>query len=152
MFILLTIKDVIRIEPSKFAEEHIPVGFGTNLSNVAQTLIKEINRKYSNKVILDYGLCISFFDFIRIEPGKIYPGDGASHNEGNQIDFYFKLVEFRMILFRPVEGEVIVGKVLSSNKNGIRVSLEFTEDVWIPSYNCSNFSSHFIYSTRRKCI
>ena len=48
-----------------------------------------------------------------------------------------------MITFRPVEGEVIVGKVLSSNKNGIRISLEFTEDVWIPSYNCkSNF--HFI--------
>ena len=41
-----------------------------------------------------------------------------------------------MIMFRPVEGEVIVGKVLSSNKNGIRVSLEFSEDVWIPSYNC----------------
>ena len=39
--------------------------------------------KYSNKVIPDYGLCISFYDFIRIEPGKIYPGDGASHNEGN---------------------------------------------------------------------
>lgn len=49
---------------------------------------------------------------------------------------HWTLVEFRMIMFRPVEGEVIVGKVLSSNKNGIRVSLEFSEDVWIPSYNC----------------
>ena len=52
------------------------------------------------------------------------------------------VVEFRMIMFRPVEGEVLLGKVLSSNKNGIRVSLEFTEDVWIPSYNCSSF---FVY-------
>lgn len=41
-----------------------------------------------------------------------------------------------MILFRPVEGEILVGKVLSSNMSGIRVSLEFMEDVWIPSYNC----------------
>lgn len=42
-----------------------------------------------------------------------------------------------MIMFRPVEGEVLVGKVLSSNRNGIRVTLEFLEDVWIPSYNCA---------------
>lgn len=42
-----------------------------------------------------------------------------------------------MIMFRPVEGEVLVGKVHSSNKNGIRVSLEFMDDVWIPSYNCA---------------
>ena len=40
-----------------------------------------------------------------------------------------------MILFRPVEGEIIVGTVLSSNMSGIRVSLEFMDDVWIPSYN-----------------
>ncbi|KAK8825852.1 hypothetical protein WA577_001021, partial [Blastocystis sp. JDR] len=113
MFILLTIKDVIRIEPGDFGKEHVA------------TLIEEINRKYSNKVIPDYGLCISFYDFNRIELGKIYPGDGASHNE----------VEFRMIMFRPVEGEVLVGKVLSSNRHGIRVTLEFLEDVWIPSYN-----------------
>ena len=58
------------------------------------------------------------------------------------IESNFRIVEFRMILFRPVEGEVIVGKVLSSNKNGIRVSLEFTEDVWIPSYNCNRFPSY----------
>ena len=48
-----------------------------------------------------------------------------------------------MITFRPVGGEVIVGKVLSSNKNGIRITLEFTEDVWIPSYNCKS-SFYFI--------
>ena len=47
-------------------------------------------------------------------------------------------MEFRMIMFRPVEGEVLVGKVLSSNKAGIRVTLEFLEDVWIPSYNCES--------------
>ena len=28
MFILLTIKDVIRIEPNKFGEEHVQVGAG----------------------------------------------------------------------------------------------------------------------------
>lgn len=30
---------------------------------------------------------------------------------------------------------MLVGKVLSSNRHGIRVTLEFLEDVWIPSYN-----------------
>ena len=67
--------------------------------------------------------------------GKIYPGDGASHNEGGDAGELLVAVEFRMIMFRPVEGEVLVGKVLSSNRHGIRVTLEFLEDVWIPSYN-----------------
>lgn len=30
MFILVTIKDVIRIEPDKLGEEHVAVGFGVN--------------------------------------------------------------------------------------------------------------------------
>ena len=47
-----------------------------------------------------------------------------------------------MIMFRPVEGEVLVGKVHSSNKNGIRVSLEFMDDVWIPSYNLQEGSAY----------
>ena len=53
------------------------------------------------------------------------------------------LVKFRMILFRPVEGEIIVGTVLSSNMSGIRVSLEFMDDVWIPSYNRRNWRFFF---------
>lgn len=33
MFILATIKDVIRIEPHKFAEEHVAVGRETDFPN-----------------------------------------------------------------------------------------------------------------------
>ena len=57
-----------------------------------------------------------------------------------------------MIMFRPVEGEVLVGKVHSSNQNGIRVSLEFMDDVWIPKYNCMKFLIFLIGSTGRKCV
>ena len=57
-----------------------------------------------------------------------------------------------MIMFRPVEGEILVGKVHSSNQNGIRVSLEFMDDVWIPKYNCMKFLIFLIGSTGRKCV
>ena len=62
------------------------------------------------------------------------------------------IVEFRMIMFRPVEGEILVGKVHSSNQNGIRVSLEFMDDVWIPKYNCTKLCIFFIGSTGGKWI
>jgi DNA-directed RNA polymerase III subunit RPC8 len=41
-------------------------------------------------------------------------------------------VEFRLIVFRPFRGEIIEGKIISSSKEGIRVSLEFFDDILIP--------------------
>lgn len=109
---------------------------------VPQVLIDEINIKYSNKVILNYGLCIAFYDFLSVDQGTIFPGDGACHCKGKTllITFSHLLVRFRYILFRPIEGEVIVGKIVTSNKFGLRISIDFMEDIWIPSHN------HIFYS------
>ncbi|KAK8794675.1 hypothetical protein WA158_001656 [Blastocystis sp. Blastoise] len=110
MFVLVTITDTIRLEPKYFNLDY------------TKELINEINIKYSNKVILNYGLCICFYDFIDVDKGVIFPGDGASHTK----------LKFRLIMFRPVEGEIMIGKIATSNKYGLRVSLDFMEDIWIP--------------------
>jgi len=78
--------------------------------------------KFLNKILLDGGLCISFFDFVSADDPYIYPAEGAVH----------QLVNFRLVVFRPFVNEVLVGRVVSSNKEGLKVSLEFFDDILIP--------------------
>ena len=43
-------------------------------------------------------------------------------------------MKFRMIYFRPFVGEVLKGRILSSCEKGIRISLYFFDDVFVPAY------------------
>ncbi|KDO30114.1 hypothetical protein SPRG_05306 [Saprolegnia parasitica CBS 223.65] len=112
MFVLCRIADVIQIAPELF---------GTDYSSV---LTEEIDRKYANKVIADVGLCITLYDFIEIGDAYIHPSDGTSHTE----------VVFRMVVFQPFIGEVLKGKIISCTEEHIRVSMDFVQDIIIPSY------------------
>jgi DNA-directed RNA polymerase III subunit RPC8 len=58
--------------------------------------LDQIDIKFSNKVILDVGLCISLFDFIEVGDPFVYPAEGSAHQR----------VKFRMVVFRPFAGEV----------------------------------------------
>lgn len=112
VFCLTTIRDVVRVPPERFDCE---------LLNV---LTEELDKKYSNKVIAEVGLCIATNDLKEVQDAIIYPADGGAHHR----------VVFRMLVFRPFVGEVAVGTISDSNANGIRVSLDFFEDVFIPHY------------------
>lgn len=113
MFILALIKDKVRLNPAKFA------------MNYLSALEDSIHNKFSNKILPDVGLCVSVYDFTKIGDPFIFPGDGASYTD----------VEFRMVVFRPDVGEVIKGTIKScDHKNGIRVSLGFFEDIYIPPH------------------
>jgi DNA-directed RNA polymerase III subunit RPC8 len=87
-------------------------------------LVEQIDIKYSNKVLQDVGLCISFYDFLDVQDPYIYPAEGSTH----------QFVKFRMIIFRPFIGEILVGRIASSNADGIKVSMEFFDDILIPAY------------------
>ena len=45
---------------------------------------------------------------------------------------FTRKVEFRLVVFRPFKGEVITGKISSSSEGGIRVALDFFDDVQVP--------------------
>jgi len=83
----------------------------------------ELNRKLANKVLLNVGLCLSLYDLLEIGDSFIFPGDGSSHTR----------VRFRMLVFRPDIEEVLVGKIKNCSKEGVQVSLEFFDDILIPS-------------------
>lgn len=110
MFVLSIIKDTIAIMPANFG---VPP---------AQALIAEINKKYANRVLHDVGLCICTFDLVEAGEGKVRYGDGC---------LWYK-VRFRMVVFRPFASEVILAKVKSSDEDGIRLSVGFFDDIYIP--------------------
>ncbi|WCJ40759.1 DNA-directed RNA polymerase III subunit RPC8 [Euphorbia peplus] len=93
-----------------------------NLS-LQDAINKELQRIFLDKVISDLGLCISVYDIKRIDGGFIFPGDGASTYT----------VEFRLVVFRPFVGEIIGAKLKESNTVGLRLSLGFFDDIYIPS-------------------
>ncbi len=89
-----------------------------------QVLTEEVDRKYANKIVMDVGLGVCLYDFVEIGDAYLYPSDGAAHHR----------VTFRLMVFRPFVGEVLVGRVAQCSENGIRVSLGFFDDIFVPSY------------------
>ncbi|ORY47908.1 hypothetical protein BCR33DRAFT_81292 [Rhizoclosmatium globosum] len=113
MFQLLTLEDTVRVLP---ADQRKPLP-------VAVT--DELNKKYANKIKPKSGLCIRVLDILTI-------GDGIVHAclDGSGM---FK-TSFRLIVFRPFVGQILTGKVVHMSPEGLRVSLEFFDDILIPEY------------------
>lgn len=86
-------------------------------------LKEQIEIKYANRVLLHVGLCITFYDFISIGDPYLYPSEGSA----------IQIVRFRMVVFRPFVGEIITGKLVSSGREGLKISTEFFEDILIPA-------------------
>lgn len=65
-----------------------------------------------------------FYDFISIGDPMIYPAEGSIH----------VAVRFRFVIFRPFIGEIIQGRVIETSSSGIRVSMDFFYNIFIPNY------------------
>ncbi|KAF7120825.1 hypothetical protein RHSIM_Rhsim13G0031100 [Rhododendron simsii] len=88
----------------------------------------ELEALFLDKVIANLGLCVSVYDIQEIGKGFIFPGDGASTYT----------VLFRLIMFCPFVGEVIAAKLKESDANGLRLSLGFFEDIYVPVHLMPN--------------
>ncbi|KAI9749122.1 MAG: DNA-directed RNA polymerase III subunit rpc25 [Lichina confinis] len=110
MFILTTISDLVQISPEDFRKPSV------------EALEDNINAKYANKVIHKVGLCICLYDMLKVSEGLIGHGTGLVNVN----------VEFRVIVFRPFKGEIILGKISSSSEQGIKIRLDFFNDIFIP--------------------
>jgi len=110
MFVLTTISDVIPILPSEFRKSS------------AHAIQDNIHNKYSNKVVQNVGLCICLWDLLKASEGMITGGDSRVHVN----------VVFRLVVFRPFKGEILQGTICDDNEDGIRLHLDFFEDIWVP--------------------
>uniref|UniRef100_A0A1I7V004 RNA_pol_Rbc25 domain-containing protein n=2 Tax=Caenorhabditis tropicalis TaxID=1561998 RepID=A0A1I7V004_9PELO len=111
MFILSLLRDTVAIKPHQ-------------LSSDQQMVIKKrLNERLANKVVPDLGLCICVYDIKEIGDSYILPGEGDCRAR----------VTFRMIVFRPFVDEVIEAKVIESSRQGLTLSIEFFEDIFVPA-------------------
>lgn len=113
MLIVSEVEEDIRVLPKDLSKS--PIEAATEV----------IQRTCVDKVVPDLGLIVSLYDVLNIEGGFIYPNDGAA---------WFR-VKFRVVVFRPFEGETIVGDLRSCDKNGLKLSLGFFDDVIIPEHS-----------------
>ncbi|XP_043493777.1 DNA-directed RNA polymerase III subunit RPC8 [Polistes fuscatus] len=125
MFVLVELKDTVRIPPWKFKRK------------LNDAITDELNRKLANKVYLNVGLCIALHDITKIEESYIFPGDGSSHTK----------VFFRFIVFRPFMEEILIGKIRSCGPDGVHVTLGFFEDIVIPPHKLQH-PSRFDFQER----
>ncbi|PWN33000.1 uncharacterized protein FA14DRAFT_174643 [Meira miltonrushii] len=109
MFTLTVIHDTIKVLASQLN------------ADVIASLTHNINAKYSNRILPNVGLCVAHFDFLDVSEGHIRHGDGNT---------YYKTT-FRLVVFRPFIGEILVGKVKSSDENGLRITMGFFDDIHI---------------------
>ncbi|KAK6454055.1 subunit of RNA polymerase III [Scheffersomyces xylosifermentans] len=110
MFILSELSDLVRIPPHTF---NIPI---------QHSLTDELNKKFANKIIANLGFVVTIWDLLDIKDGLLKPGDGGSYVE----------VRFRCIVWKPFVGEVITGWVSDCSAEGIKVRLEFFDEIFIP--------------------
>lgn len=110
MYVLTLIEDLIRIPPLQF---NIPI---------QHAITDELNKKYSNKVLAGVGLVVTVWDLLKIDDGLLKPGDGGSYVG----------VEFRAVVWKPFIGEVLIGWVAACTEEGIKVKLDFFDEIFIP--------------------
>lgn len=111
MFILSTLSDTLFLPASSF---NLSSNHSSLPATSHQSLTSAFNSKYANRVLPDVGLCIVLFDFLEVSEGKVKWGDGGLWHR----------VKARVVVFRPFVGEVLVGKVKSSDEGGIRGEFE----------------------------
>ncbi|KAI9009546.1 RNA polymerase III subunit Rpc25-domain-containing protein [Gaertneriomyces semiglobifer] len=112
MFILSKLKDNVRVYPSDFYKPRI------------DAVTDELNKKYANKVLHNVGLCIRVWDILEVSDPIVHIVQDGS---------YQSTVTFRLVVFRPFKGEVLLGKILSNDPvTGVKVSVGFFDDIIIP--------------------
>eukprot|EP00850_Spirogloea_muscicola_P020438 SM000216S06564 [mRNA] locus=s216:197964:200027:+ [translate_table: standard] len=97
MFQLAAVEDTVRVAPRDLQLPHLVA------------VRAELRRAYIDKVIRDVGLVVALYDVQSVTGGFVYPGDGAPRFT----------VAFRLVVFRPFVGEVLLGKLRSADTSGL---------------------------------
>lgn len=101
MYKLITVKDSIRIPPSRFKEE---------MEKVSKEILRE---EHEGIMTADLGFIIAIIRVLELGPGKLIPGDGATYHE----------VVFEVLVFKPELQQIIEGEVVEVVDFGVFVRL-----------------------------
>ncbi|KAK3330427.1 RNA polymerase III subunit Rpc25-domain-containing protein [Apodospora peruviana] len=111
MFILTKIADLVQIAPEDFGKQSFAA------------IEDNINAKYANKVVQKLGLVVCLWDILWTSEGLIGHGTGLVNVN----------VEFRVVVFRPFQGEVIVARIARQTQDGMHLATDFFHDIFVPA-------------------
>lgn len=101
MYKILTIKDKVKVPPTKF---HL------DLNEAVKNSLEEKWEGLIDKVL---GVTLSIMDIGEVGEGKILPGDGSIHYP----------VEFKLLVYYPEMHEVIKGNVIDVTEFGVFIRI-----------------------------
>lgn len=110
MFQLSKLEHTLRLKPDLLS---LPIN---------EAVKGELEALFVDKVIENLGLGISVYDIESITGGFIFANEGAPTYT----------VKFRLIVFQPFIGEIISATLKESNADGLRLSVGFFDDIYIP--------------------
>lgn len=132
MFSLAVLTDSVRVHPKNLQ------------SSLLNAVMEVLNSRFCNRIIGEVGLGMSVYDVLEVEDPFVHPGESHAFIKGKtltvdiKVRFYFLVclfvVKFRLIVFKPFVGEVLIGKIRSCTEEGLSVSLSFFDDIFIPAH------------------
>jgi DNA-directed RNA polymerase III subunit RPC8 len=116
MFYLCEIEDEMSLPPSQLS------------GKVMRVLKSVVEAKYVGISIRNIGLVIALYDITKTGSLFIFPGDG--HNSVGEVA---GLITFRVVIFRPTAGDILIGEPYMSTPTGLRVTVGFYRYIDVPS-------------------
>jgi len=101
MFKILTIKDEVRVPPTKFDLD------------IEEAVKKSLQEQIEGKLNVDIGVFLAVTEVLSVGEGKIIPEDGA----------IFYPAEYKVLVFQPEINEIVIGEVVDITEFGAFVRI-----------------------------
>lgn len=101
MFKILTVKDEVRVPPTKFDLE------------IEEAVRKSLQEQIEGKLNVDIGVFLSVTEVVNVGEGKIIPEDGA----------IFYPAEYKVLIYHPEVNEIVIGEVVDITEFGAFVRI-----------------------------
>ncbi|MGQ9720841.1 MAG: DNA-directed RNA polymerase [Candidatus Jordarchaeum sp.] len=127
MYELVTLKDTVRIPPDRFGEL------------INEVALEILMKEYEGIIDPDLGVVISVVGVENVDVGKLLPGDGAA----------FHKVLFSVLVFKPIQHEIIEGEVVEVVDFGAFIRLGPLDGLCHVSQITDDFIS---YDSKRRAL
>lgn len=117
MYSVVTVRDIVRIPPSEFGEP------------IEQAALTHLRKGSENVLDRNIGLMIAVIGIDEIGQGRLIPGDGATYHQ----------VTYRVLVFKPIRGEVIEGNVVELMDFGAFIRMGPLDGLCHVSQICDDF-------------
>lgn len=117
IYSIVTVSDIVRIPPNEFDKP------------MEEAAVTHLRKGSENVLDRDVGLMIAVIGIDEIKKGRLMPGDGATYHQ----------VTYRVLVFKPVRGELIEGNVVELMDFGAFIRMGPLDGLCHVSQICDDF-------------